>query len=390
MPKRRISVIAAVLTVCILSGVLFSVRITAASAPTLFHNDEKWYKDSTATLEIIDDIPYIPIDIFGMYSHIELSLDSRRSEFMLYNRTTKQYISVLYNEKIATVNGTEEIYLNLYKLHGGYYYVPAEYFCSVLGFSAEIADSSAPSGKTFRLDDGKAKKTLAELLSPYAGSGTDTGESTPPVTTDPPVTDPPVVTGDDKTERTIYLTFNTIEEENTNSILKSLKNASMRATFFFTDAEIARYPSLVNNVFVGGHSLAITTDAFEDADDFIRQMNDLNERLYGITKTKTRLVQLPPDAAISPADAEKILAAGYVIWDYTYDVPDSKGYASYAVREHAVTAVRSAKTSVLRMSTNATVVKMLPDFLKILGTGVNYHIEPMNASGTEVRTAKKP
>ena len=389
MKTRRVSVIAAILAVCIFSGVFFSVRITAASAPSLFHNDEKWYKDSTATLEIIDGIPYIPIDIFGMYSHIELSLDSRRGEFMLYNRTSRQYISVLYNEKIATVNGTEEIYLNLYRLHGGYYYVPAQYFCTVLGFNCEMVDSNATVGKTLRINDGNATKTLAELLSPYAGSGTDTGESTPSVT-DPPVTVPPVTPGEDKTERTIYLTFNTIEKENTNSILKTLKNVSMRATFFFTDAEIARYPSLVNNVFMGGHSLAITTDAFEDADDFIRQMNDLNERLYGITKTKTRLVQLPPDAAISPADEEKILAAGYVLWDYTYDVPDSKGYASYAVREHAITAVRSARTSVLRMSTNATVVKMLPDFLKALQAGVNYHIEAINASGKEVRLEKAP
>lgn len=389
MKTRRVSVIAAILAVCIFSGVFFSVRITAASAPSLFHNDEKWYKDSTATLEIIDGIPYIPIDIFGMYSHIELSLDSRRGEFMLYNRTSRQYISVLYNEKIATVNGTEEIYLNLYRLHGGYYYVPAQYFCTVLGFNCEMVDSNATVGKTLRINDDNATKTLAELLSPYAGSGTDTGESTPSVT-DPPVTVPPVTPGEDKTERTIYLTFNTIEKENTNSILKTLKNVSMRATFFFTDAEIARYPSLVNNVFMGGHSLAITTDAFEDADDFIRQMNDLNERLYGITKTKTRLVQLPPDAAISPADEEKILAAGYVLWDYTYDVPDSKGYASYAVREHAITAVRSARTSVLRMSTNATVVKMLPDFLKALQAGVNYHIEAINASGKEVRLEKAP
>ncbi len=389
MKARRVSVIAAILAVCIFSGVFFLVRITAASAPSLFHNDEKWYKDSTATLEIIDGIPYIPIDIFGMYSHIELSLDSRRGEFMLYNRTSRQYISVLYNEKIATVNGTEEIYLNLYKLHGGYYYVPAQYFCTVLGFSCEMVDSNATVGKTLRINDGNATKTLAELLSPYAGSGADTGESTPSVT-DPPVTVPPVTPGEDKTERTIYLTFNTIEKENTNSILKTLKNASMRATFFFTDAEIALYPSVVNSAYVGGHSLALTADTFVDADDFIRQMNDANERLYGITKTKTRIVQLPKNADITKADTEKILAAGYVLWDYTYDVPDSKGYASYAVREHAITAVRSARTSVLRMSTNATVVKMLPDFLKDLQTGVNYHIEPINASSKEVRLEKAP
>ena len=192
----------------------------------------------------------------------------------------------------------------------------------------------------------------------------------------------------DKTERLIYLTFNTIERENTESILKVLKNASVCATFFFTDTEIALYPSLVNSVFVGGHALALTTSAYEDAEDFIRQMNEANERLYGITKTKTRLVQLPPDTSVSAADETKILDAGYVLCDYTYDVPDSKGYASYTVREYAVSAVREGKTSVLRMSTNQTVVKMLPELVRILRTGVNYHIEPIHASAAEVRLKK--
>ena len=392
MPRKHISLIAAVLAVCLLAGALFSVRVTAVSAPSLFHNDERWYKDSTACLEIIDGLSYVPIDIFGMYSHIELSMDSRRGEFMLYNRTSGRYISVLYNEKIATVNGTEEIYLNLYKLHGGYYYVPAEYFCSILGFTVDIRVSSAAgTGKTLRINDGTATKSMEELLSVY-DPVRDTVSSD---TSAPPVTVPPVTgtSGVDTAKRTIYLTFNTLREKNTGTILTALENASVRATFFFTDAELSEFPSLVNDILLSGHSLALTTPKAEDVTDFLRQMDEANQRLYGITKTKTRIVQLPGGtyaSGFSEADAEAVLAAGYVLWDYTYDVPDSLGYASAAVRDYTLEAIRKAEINVLRMSTNDVVVKILPQLLLQFRAAENYSVKPISATGREVRHGGRP
>ncbi len=390
--RKHNFLIAAILAVCVLVGALFSVRVSAVSAPSLFHNDERWYKDSTACLEIIDGLFYIPIDIFGMYSHIELSMDSRRGEFMLYNRTSGQYISVLYNEKIATVNGTEEIYLNLYKLHGGYYYVPAEYFCSVLGFTCESRISSAEGmGKTVRINDGTASKTMEELLSVY-DPVRDTSDTSAPPATNPPVTDPPVTSDVDTVERIIYLTFNTIREKNTPSILQSLEKTAVHATFFLTDAELKAFPSLVNDILLGGHSLALTAQKIDDAADFIRQMDEANERLYGITKTKTRIVQLPGGtyaSGLTEADVQTILAAGYVLWDYTYDVPDSLGYASSAVRDYTLEAIRKAHINVLRLSTNETVVRILPHLLGQFQKAANYHTEPILATGREVRHAAR-
>ncbi len=394
MPRKHISLIAVVLSVCLLAGALFSVRISAVSAPSLFHNDERWYKDSTACLEIIDGLPYVPIDIFGMYSHIELSMDSRRGEFMLYNRVSERYISVLYNEKIATVNGTEEIYLNLYKLHGGYYYVPAEYFCAVLGFTVESRVSSAPgTGKTLRINDGTATKSMEELLSVYDPvRDTDFSDTSAPPVTVPPVTGP-ITSGVDTAKRTIYLTFNTLREKNVASILQALRNTSVRATFFITDAELSAFPSLVNDILLDGHSVALTAPEVKDAADFISRMDDANERLYGITKTKTRIVQLPGgtyESGLSEADVETILAAGYVLWDYTYDVPDSLGYASAAVRDYTLAEIRKAEIHVLRMSTNDTVVKILPYLLMQFRAAENYSVKPITAAGREIRHAVRP
>ncbi len=380
--KKHIPLIALVLAITIAAGVVFSARVSAASAPGLFHNDERWYKDSTASLEIIDGIPYVPIDIFAMFSHIELSMDSRRGEFMLHNRTTGRYISVLYNERIATVDGAEEVYLNLYKLHGGYYYVPADYFCSVLDLRCEIASSSAAGyGATVRISDGNETKSLAELLRMY--DPTSEESTTPPDTQRPPVS-----SGGDTAERTIYLTFNTVREQNTLTLLTTLAQASVQATFFFTPEEISQYPALVCGVIADGHTLAITCEESEGAEDFLRRVNAANELLYAIAKTTTRVVQLPGGterSAFTEADVGEILAEGYVIWDHTFDVPDSLGYGSATVKTKTLEAIRQSELSVLRMSMNATVVKILPDLLGELSQMENYRLLPIAESTAEVR-----
>lgn len=383
MTHKSRALIAAVLAVCICVGVLFSVRVSAIGAPTLFHNDEKWYKDSTAHLEVIDGIPYIPVDIFSMFPYIELSMDSRKGEFMLYNRTTGRYISVLYEKRIATVDGTEEIYLNLYRLYGGYYYVPAEYFCQVMDLSCTLRDSDAMGGKTMRIWDGTQSKTMEELLNLYSSSGSD---STPPSVTDPPL--PPDTSGVDKTERTVYLTFNTVREDNLYLLIEMMREANVQATFFFQLEELTADPKLVTQILTDGHSVGLTAAAITDTADFLSQMDAANDVLYGITKMTTRIVQMPggsEKAGLTEADHAAITAAGYVLWDFTYDVPDSMGYATYAVKNYTVAAVRRAEVNVLRMSTNNTVAKILPQLLADFQSGGNYSILPIRASDPEVR-----
>ncbi len=379
MSQKSRALIAAALAVCICVGVLFSVRVSAIGAPTLFHNDEKWYKDSTAHLEVIDGIPYIPVDIFGMFPHIELSMDGRKGEFMLYNRTTGRYISVLYEERMATVDGTEEIYLNLYRLYGGYYYVPAEYFCAVMDLFCTMRDSDALGGKTMRIWDGTQTKTMEELLTLYAGTGSDS--STPSVTD---TVAPPDTSSVDKTERTVYLTFNTVRAGNLSLLLESLRDANVQATFFFRKEELTADPKLVTALLSDGHSVGLTAEKMTDTAEFLSQMDAANEVLYGITKMTTRIVQMP-GGSLTEADNEAIAAAGYVLWDYTYDVPDSMGYATYSVRNYTVAAVRREEVSVLRMSTNNTVAKILPQLLTDFKTGGNYSVLPIRESDPEVR-----
>ena len=107
MKRKQIALIAAALVISIGLGFVFSVHVSAASTPSLFHNDERWYRDTSAGLEIIGGLYYVPVDVFGMFRHLELTMDSRRGEFMVYNRNTGAYISVLYSEKIASIKASQ-------------------------------------------------------------------------------------------------------------------------------------------------------------------------------------------------------------------------------------------------------------------------------------------
>lgn len=373
LKSRRISGIALILAISIGMGVLFSTRITAAAAPSLFHNDERWYRDASAGLEVIGGICYVPVDIFSMFRQIEFSIDSKNGEFMVYNRNTGCYISVLYKEKMATVNGEEESYLNLYQLHGEYYYVPAEYFCSILSLQCEsVRSSNERSGITFRIYDELATKTLSELLQSYdsgLASVTDTQETTTPNTTQPPVSNT------DTTQRTNYLTFNSLSPSFCEQILAILAEHQIQATFFLTEEEIRSMPESVAAITAGGHALGIRITNTGSAAQILTEANAANESLTRLVKRETRLLQTTDQSAstlLSESDWEAVSSAGYVMWDWSYDVPDSAGYSSAYVETLCKSEILKHEINVLRIGCNATVVRLLPGLLEFLHSGAHY------------------
>lgn len=387
MRKKQIALIAAVLAVSIGLGALFSAHVSAAAVPSLFHNDERWYRDNSAGLEVIGGLYYVPVDIFGMFRHLELTMDSRRGEFLVYNRNTGAYISVIYSEKIATINGEEEAYLNLYKLHGGYYYVPAEYFCTVLSLGYEVRrGSGATAGATFRILDGNEVKTFDELLAPYDSASSDSTDTTPPIVTDSDITDT------DTTTRSNYITFNTLEMGALNAILDTLAENEVKATFYVSEEELRNMPEAVVAVCAAGHTVALRCDDASDTADFLAQMDRANDILYGIAKIRTHIAHFPAGKvreALTEADWEKIAAAGYVLWDWTYDVPDSKGYSVRYVKSACRQAVAQNEINVLRFGCNETAAQVLPDLLSYLMSNANYRIYPIYTSHEEIRFSEK-
>ena len=261
--------------------------------------------------------------------------------------------------------------------------MPAEFFCSVLALQYETtASSNAAYGVTVRISDGSQTQTLEDLLKDFdpvrdttESSGSGTSIDTPPV-----IVDPPITSGADPVDRVDYLTFNTVGFDSFSGILAQLKSAGVQAAFFFTAEEMKQYPQRLLSAMIAGHTVGLTCAEAADVEDFLGQMEEANELLYSLMKIHTRIVQFPGQK-MAAEDADRLEQAGYVLWDWTYDVPDSVGYSAYYVGAACRRAVERGEVNVLRMSCNSTVKEFLSDFLLYLQSSTNHTVCPIRVVG---------
>ena len=113
--KQRIRRIAGLLTAILLMAgvpVPSAVRTQAAETdiPSLFCNNEAWYKDGVAPLVMRDGIAYVPAELFELFDSVSVS-SPNDNNLLIHNLLDGRYISILFTERRAAVNGT--IYENI-------------------------------------------------------------------------------------------------------------------------------------------------------------------------------------------------------------------------------------------------------------------------------------
>ncbi len=153
--------------------------------PTLYHNDDVWYKESGAPLIEKNGRYYIPVDILTMFDTVMLE-NHPQENLLLYadteNGTT--YASILYGEQMAAVNGEIVRDVEIFR-QNGYYYLQADWICEILGLTMEYGENA--SGEVvLRLSNGEARRSLRELMEANSvdNETTDIPDSTDPVDTD--------------------------------------------------------------------------------------------------------------------------------------------------------------------------------------------------------------
>ena len=129
--------------VCLLAAVLMmllpragSVRGSEAEIPSLFHNDDPWYKDGVSPLIERDGVRYIPADIFTMFDYMKVSTPTN-DNLLIHNTDTGAYVSILFMEQSALINGTVHKNIGVFR-DGGVYYVEADTVCEGLGFTTRL------------------------------------------------------------------------------------------------------------------------------------------------------------------------------------------------------------------------------------------------------------
>lgn len=171
--------------VCIL--LLFGLTIgtgAESSVPTLFHNDEAWYKDSMAPLLMKDGRYHIPADLLGMFEDIDVSY-SQGGDNVLIVHTNGTYVSILFSDKTAVVNGELQENIGVFR-ENGYTYIDGEWIAAY--FDLTLAYAQSEDGKTvLRLTDDSATRTWEALFAMYQDDVVEeeTAIARPPVSEEP-------------------------------------------------------------------------------------------------------------------------------------------------------------------------------------------------------------
>lgn len=111
-------------------------RTEAAEIPTLFHNDDPWYKDGVSPMIERDEIRYIPADIFTMFDYMKVETPDA-DNLLIHNTETGAYVSILFKEQSALINGELCEKIGVFR-DGGVYYVEADRICEGLGFTTRL------------------------------------------------------------------------------------------------------------------------------------------------------------------------------------------------------------------------------------------------------------
>ena len=303
---KKSALLAILLAGAVLFCTFFSL-ITRAddSLPTLYCNDEVWYKATIVPLRIYHSV-YVPISVFEQLEGVTVTFYERNNTAMI-SRSDTLYISFDFTRNSASVKENERFYLMTYT-EGGERYVPLVTTCEYLDLQWETHTSVLDGSISARICDGKQTRTFEELLRRYNPAALD-GRTEPPETTAP---SQPI----DRVGNALFLTVDGLGDgARIPALLDLLEEFDVKAAFFITPEELAEKENLVLSILAGGHTLGFLVEKAEAADD----LAEANERLMQRFKLTTRLYRLQDDD-----NAEGIHAAlrelGYAAWGYHLDL----------------------------------------------------------------------
>lgn len=300
---------------------------------------------------------YVPYSVFsslGVSSSLEggvLSMSSNGetlnfslNEGYVYDQNLNSYTSPAYN-----MNGTV--------------YVPVTLCCGKfgLGYSTisvagetvlRVTDGTAQSDSSFASSkSGEIESAINTYRgNPDASSDPQVQPETPPAPEEPPI--PEVEEEPAQKPAHVYLAFYGAPTANTPAVLDELDSAGRLATFFLPTDVSTWTDDTIRRIVAEGHTPALLLDADSSAaaEDLVASLTAANERLALLTGVSTRIVSNQDGcAALTEAQRDALVAAGYRLWDAALDSGDA---TQSAARAYATTAQRFA-------STNATLVVQL-------------------------------
>ncbi len=374
--SKKIAVILFVILVCVIFTVMLSISIAGAliAKPSLYVNDDVWYKDNSLRLEKIYEEFFVPVSIFDTFNNISVTVDRVNSTVLVNNSETGSYISFNTKESMAITHENKEMYLKTYNFYHGECYVPVKFVCEIMGLSTELWISPSTSEYSMRICDGSQTLSFEEVLQVYNPSALET--TAPPIDSESTV--PPDTSSNDTEKRVIYLMFGGINQS-TEKIISILNEQEIKSVFFAQKGETEKYFDAVSNLLASGHTLGIYSDISN-----MEEISEINEKISEFFKFKTRLVMPMSDDSedLSEEITDNLTKAGYHICIPDVFSNDSGYYSINYVVNYLKEHIMSSSVSLIAMPSDETTVIVLPLLLKFISSNENYTI--MQISETDV------
>ena len=373
--------------------------------PNLYRQDASYTNVKTFPLVVSGSVEYFPLDIFALYSYLDVVYSKMAYGFYINNTNNGHYVAFDVENGATTTYDLQSADLEA-KIFYQTYYVPAREVCEILGMRFESYDDPEGGIRAARISDSRAKYTLTELVDIYSPKkntpetddnsqkpgpkNPDTSEQQEPDnTTQPPKQaeeDPYLKVG----TRNLYITVENAPNANTDRIISALDRHGKKAIFFLEGEAIKTYPETARKIITSGHAVGIyfkvTGEEGEllGAEDIISSIDAANDALWLVAKRKTRFVRAESGYADGLKEeelAEELKKAGYVSYDYSLSAGDASGGAQRAYSSLIESIVGSRpsqqRTLFLRFgsySASASVIESLLEFsekysqIKIMST----------------------
>jgi len=186
MLKRSISII---ILACIMVSVFLVAPVGAAEddVPSIFVGDSDWYKDAKHPLIVRGGHKYVPVDVFDMFDYVSVT-EPKSDNILIHNTVTGEYISILFENRSAAVNGTIMSNMGIF-IENETYYVDAEIVSDAIGLDYDLVTLS--NGRSVvRIFDVEAEYSFDDLITLFLSIEDDyPDELIPPETDDKTQTD---------------------------------------------------------------------------------------------------------------------------------------------------------------------------------------------------------
>lgn len=234
----------------------------SARIPSLFRNDEAWYKDAVEPLVMREEAAYIPADFFAAFPDVSYTVPAE-GNLLLTGRAG--YVSVLLSDGSSAVNGEIGTTVGIFR-DGSAYYVEAEPVCAALGLNIQLQEQEDGSVAA-RVTDGNQRLSMAQLLSAY----------------EVPDSEGVRTNLEDRREaaRRLFIFCTSPEDSTEFSIEAELERLGMRCTvFLWHDASLEQ---ILAGQSYGDFGVATTDEA-----DTAGALTEANERIWSLTRRTAR------------------------------------------------------------------------------------------------------